>query len=89
MAIRRRVLVSGHVQGGFFRETCRDKAESLGVAGSARNLPDGRFEAIFEGDPDAVEQLVRWCREGPSSARVQGVEVIEEEPRGERSFSVS
>jgi acylphosphatase len=88
VSVRRRVLVSGRVQGVFFREECRQRAEEAGVSGSARNLDDGRFEACFEGDAAAVERLVEWCRSGPSAARVSGVEVFDEDPRGESGFRV-
>ena len=53
-----------------------------------RNLPDGRVEASFEGERDAVERMVEWARQGPSQAEVDSAEVIEEEPRGEKSFSL-
>jgi acylphosphatase len=78
--IRRRVLVRGHVQGVFFRETARRRARSAGVAGWIRNNPDGTVEAVFEGDPGAVELLVGFCREGPRGARVDWVDVSAEEP---------
>jgi acylphosphatase len=84
--IRRRVVVSGRVQGVGFRWSCRRMAEAEGVAGWCRNLPDGRVEACFEGEEAAVERAVRWCREGPSHALVTGVEVVPETPRGEAGF---
>lgn len=89
MAVRKRVLVSGRVQGVFFRDTCRRRAQQEGVSGSARNLPDGRFEAIFEGDPDAVEALVKWCHDGPPHAAVEAVEVSDERPGGTTGFEVA
>ncbi|MET0731138.1 MAG: acylphosphatase [Solirubrobacterales bacterium] len=85
---RRRVVVSGRVQGVFFRDTTRRRAESGGVAGWARNRPDGAVEAVFEGDPEAVDQLVEFCRRGPSGAEVTSVEVVEEEPEGLSGFEV-
>jgi len=85
--IRRRVVVSGHVQGVFFRETARRRALALGVAGWIRNNPDGSVEAAFEGAEDAVEQLVGFCREGPRGARVEWVDVIAEEPEGLSGFA--
>lgn len=85
-AVRRRVIISGRVQGVGFRYSCRRMAEGQGVTGWARNLPDGRVEACFEGDPDAVERLVAWCRHGPSHADVNDVEVVQETPRGEHGF---
>ena len=88
MTIRRRVVVAGRVQGVFFRDSCRERASSEGVGGYVRNLPDGRVEASFEGERDAVERMVEWARQGPSQAEVDSAEVIEEEPRGEKSFSL-
>ena len=86
--IRRRVTVHGQVQGVFFRDTARRIATQHGVAGSIRNAPDGTVEAVFEGDADAVERLVRFCHEGPRGAVVERVEVSEEEPEGMTGFSV-
>jgi acylphosphatase len=80
------VLVDGRVQGVFFRDTCRREAAAARVDGWVRNLPDGRVEAVFEGEPAAVQQLVDWCRVGPPHARVTGVEVHVEEPQGEHGF---
>ncbi len=85
---RVRVLVSGRVQGVFYRATCAARARELGVAGWVRNLPDGRVEAAFEGEDAAVDAMVAWCREGPPYARVEGVEVIQEEPLGGAGFRV-
>jgi acylphosphatase len=86
--IRRRVYVTGLVQGVYYRDTCRRVAEDRGVAGWVRNRQDLRVEAVFEGEPDPVEALVAWCREGPRGARVTGVEVLEEEPIGEVAFEI-
>ena len=85
---RRRVIVSGRVQGVFFRDTTRRRAEAAGVAGWVSNRPDGALEAVFEGDPEAVEQLVDFCRRGPSRAEVASVGVSEEEPEGLTGFEV-
>jgi acylphosphatase len=87
--IRRRVVVQGEVQGVFFRDTCRRLAVGAGVAGFVRNRADGAVEAVFEGDDAAVEELVRWCRQGPRSARVDSVDVAAEEPTGAQGFAVS
>jgi acylphosphatase len=84
--IRRRVLISGRVQGVGFRWSCRRMAESQGVAGWCRNLPDGRVEAVFEGDPAAVDRAVAWSRGGPPSALVTSVDVTPETPENERGF---
>jgi acylphosphatase len=86
--IRRRVWVSGRVQGVAFRASARREARAAGVAGYARNLADGRVEAVFEGEPGAVAALLAWCREGPSHARVEQVEVREETPEGLAGFDV-
>jgi acylphosphatase len=86
--IRRRVVVSGEVQGVFFRDTCRRLAGQQGVAGWVRNLPDGRVEAVFEGDPDAVERLVGWSNRGPGEAVVDRVDVLHETPEGLTTFEI-
>jgi acylphosphatase len=87
--IRRRVVVHGLVQGVFFRDTLRRHAAAAGVAGWARNRADGAVEAVFEGLPEAVEQLVATCRTGPRGARVDRVEVAEEAPEGLLGFRIS
>ena len=81
---RVRVYVSGRVQGVFFRDSTRERAQRLGVSGWVRNLPDGRVEAVFEGEAGAVDEMVRWCHEGPPHARVEGVEVREEPVSGDQ-----
>jgi acylphosphatase len=86
--VRRRVLVVGRVQGVWFRESCRDQALAAGVAGWVRNLADGRVEVVLEGPPAAVDEFVTWCRRGPRRARVDGIEVVDETPVGERGFRV-
>lgn len=88
VTVRRRVVVRGHVQGVFFRDSTRQRAAARGVAGWVRNNPDGSLEAVFEGEPEAVERLVDYCREGPRGARVTGVEVSEEEPEELSGFAV-
>jgi acylphosphatase len=85
---RRHVWVGGRVQGVWFRDACRRRAAQLGVAGWVRNLADGRVEAVFEGTPAAVMQMVEWCRTGPPRAVVTDVQVIEEPPAGEGGFHV-
>ncbi len=86
---RVRVLVSGQVQGVFFRAECASRARRLGLGGLVRNLPDGRVEAVFEGDPVGVDEMVEWCHTGPRWAQVESVEVVAEEPRGETEFRVT
>jgi len=82
------VVVHGHVQGVFFRETLRRRAEPLGVRGWVVNRGDGAVEAVLEGERDAVERIVEFCREGPRGARVDWVDVVAEEPEGLRAFEV-
>ena len=88
-AVRRRVVVHGHVQGVFFRDTARRLAERHGVAGWIRNNREGTVEAAFEGEPDAVERMVDFCRTGPRGAAVDRVEVRKEEPERIESFTVT
>jgi acylphosphatase len=82
------VVVHGHVQGVFFRDTVRRSARDHGVSGWARNRRDGTVEAVFEGPPEGVSALVELCRAGPPDARVERVEVTEEEPEGLSGFSL-
>lgn len=88
MRKRSRVLVSGRVQGVFFRDSTRQMAARHGVTGWARNLPDGRVEAVFEGDESAVDAAVAWVHEGPPRARVDSVEVVAEQPEGISGFEI-
>jgi len=82
------VVVHGRVQGVFFRDSVRQRAQSRRVAGWVTNRSDGAVEAVFEGDGDAVESLVEYCREGPRSASVEDVEVFDEEPEGLSGFEI-
>jgi acylphosphatase len=81
-------VVRGRVQGVFFRDTARQRAEAAGVAGWIRNAADGSVEAVFEGERDAVEEMVNFCRHGPRGAEVNSVEVHDEEPEGLTGFEV-
>ncbi len=85
---RAHVYVSGQVQGVNFRGATQDKAEELGLSGWVRNLQDGRVEAVFEGDPGTVRQMIEWCESGPSSAGVEDVSVEQESPEGISGFEV-
>ena len=86
--MRRRVVVHGRVQGVFFRDSLRRLAERSGVSGWARNTHEGTVEAVFEGDPDAVERLVSFVHTGPRDAEVDTVDVHEEKPEGLSGFSI-
>jgi acylphosphatase len=86
--IRRRVVVRGRVQGVFFRDSTRQRARQLAVAGWVANRPDGSVEAVFEGEPEAVERLVSFCRAGPRGAQVEDVEVTDERPEHLDGFAV-
>jgi acylphosphatase len=86
--IRRRVTVHGSVQGVGFRFSVARAAQSRGVAGWVSNRPDGTVEAVFEGEPEAVDSLVRFCREGPRGAVVDRVDVADEEQEGLGRFAI-
>ena len=88
MAVRRRVVVHGRVQGVFFRDSCERMARSAGVSGWVRNRNDGAVEAVFEGERAAVDRMVAWARQGPRRADVEDVEVFDEEPVRESGFRV-
>ena len=80
---RARVTISGRVQGVFFRDSTREKAEDLGLAGWVKNAPDGRVEALFEGSSQSVREMLDWCEHGPSQASVKSVDADFEEARGD------
>jgi acylphosphatase len=86
--IRYRVVVHGFVQGVGFRVSLARAARARGVAGWARNRPDGCVEAVVEGERAAVASVVRWCREGPRGAEVSEVEALPEEPEGLAGFII-
>ena len=89
MKIRAHVIVSGRVQGVFFRSRTMTKAREVEATGWVRNLQDGRVEAIFEGDREAVEEMITFCKTGPPGALVKDVEVRWETYTGEyRDFTV-
>lgn len=82
------MIVRGHVQGVFFRETTKRRAIVAGVVGWIRNRPDGSVEAVFEGEREAVDRLVAFVRDGPRGARVDWVDVAAEEPEGLARFEI-
>jgi acylphosphatase len=85
---RKRVIVSGNVQGVGFRYYTEAQAGTLGVGGYVRNRPDGAVEAEIEGDDDAVERMLVWLHTGPRSANVQSVQVTDLAENGEAGFSI-
>jgi acylphosphatase len=86
--IRRRVVVSGDVQGVYFRDTCRRVATENRVSGWVRNRRDGSVEAAFEGPPEAVDRLLDWARRGPPTALVDTVDTYDEEPENLTGFDI-
>ena len=88
MARQVRLLISGRVQGVWFRASTREVATNLGLRGWVRNLPDGRVEVTAEGPDSQVEELIGWCHEGPPGSRVGHVDVFEEEPTEAPAFEV-
>lgn len=87
--VRAHLLISGRVQGVNYRRDTRRTAMRLGLTGWVRNLPDRRVEVVAEGEEEGVEELIRWCREGPALAIVRGIEAQREAPTGEfEAFTV-
>ena len=87
--VRARAIISGRVQGVFYRASCRDEAAAFGLAGWVRNNPDGSVEAEFEGPEADVHAILEWCRRGPPSARVDNVVVTWDAPKGDHGFRVT
>jgi len=86
--IRRRLVVHGHVQGVFFRDSVSRLAQQHGLSGWIANRWDGTVEAVFEGEAEGVERLVEFCRRGPRGAQVESVDVSEEAPQGLSGFII-
>lgn len=91
MALKRaHVWIRGRVHGVFFRAYTQDTAQAAGVHGWVRNLPDGRVEAVFEGEAAKVDEMIAWCHKGSPHSRVAAVEVLEEPCTGEfQTFSIT
>ena len=81
MKIQAHVLISGRVQGVWFRASTKQKAEQLGIKGWVRNTSDGCVEAVFEGQEELVREIVEWCYHGPPMAKVSNVEVKTQESK--------
>lgn len=88
MRKRVRLVVTGRVQGVYYRGSCERRALQLGVAGTVRNRRDGAVEVVAEGSADAVDLLVDWCRIGPRRARVDGIQCTDEVPEGLAHFRI-
>jgi len=87
--VRFHIFISGRVQGVFFRENTKTKAEKLGIVGWVRNLADGRVEAILEGEKEKIDELIDWAKQGPTFAKVDNLEILTEEYQGEfQNFEV-
>jgi acylphosphatase len=86
--VRKRVVVHGRVQGVFFRDSTRQRAQAAGVTGWVANRPDGTVEAVFEGEIGAVERLVDWMQDGPRGAEVERLETFGEPEEGLTGFEV-
>lgn len=83
MKKRAHVYISGRVQGVFFRASTREEARKRGVKGWVKNLPDGRVEAVFEGDEEKIEEMIDFCKKGPRAAEVKDIKVEWQEHQGE------
>ena len=83
--VRARSIISGRVQGVFFRVETKRAADGLGVFGWVKNRRDGTVEALFEGDRDRVDALLEWCKEGPGHSQVSNVGIDWEDYAGEFS----
>jgi len=83
------LLLSGQVQGVFFRASTRVKAKNLRISGWVKNLPDGKVEIVAEGEKEKLEELISWARKGPITAKVENIEIEWQEYLGEfDSFEV-
>ena len=88
--VRAHAVISGRVQGVFFRVETQRAAEGFGVFGWVRNRPDGTVEAVFEGEHQAVDDVLNWCKQGPGMARVEKVDVGWQDYTGEfKSFDIT
>lgn len=88
--IRAHAIISGRVQGVFFRMETKRAADRFGVSGWVQNLRDGTVEAVFEGDRNQIDDILAWCKEGPLRAKVTDVNISWEDYSGEfRKFDIS
>ena len=82
-SVRATILVTGSVQGVFFRASAMEEAQRIGLMGWVCNLPDGGVESVVEGPRPGVEEFVKWCHDGPSSANVEAVKATYQQATGE------
>jgi acylphosphatase len=83
-----RVIITGQVQGVWFRASTKEKAEELGLTGWIRNTLDGDVEAVFEGEEEIVKKMINWCHSGPPMAKVKNVVVKKQQAIGFNEFSI-
>jgi len=83
MKIQLHVMISGRVQGVWYRANTKQKAEELGLTGWVKNAADGNVEAVFEGEESTVDEMIAWCRVGPPLAQVDDVKIIRKRVDGE------
>lgn len=83
-----KLIISGKVQGVWYRASAKNEADKLGITGWVMNLKNGSVEAFAEGDPGLIEEFIAWCWEGPTFAKVSNVEVVEMTPEGGEEFRV-
>ena len=88
-SVRAHAVITGRVQGVFYRASCRDEATARGLAGWVRNESDGSVEAVFEGPEKDVRAMLDWCRKGPPHAAVRDVAIDWETPKGESGFRIA
>ncbi|MBI3611230.1 MAG: acylphosphatase [Nitrospirae bacterium] len=89
MSVRAKILVSGRVQGVYYRAFTQDAAERLGLTGFCRNLPDGRVEVVTEGDREVIETLIEQLRKGPPRAQVEDLQTVWRPAEGRfKNFSI-
>ncbi|MBI4711987.1 MAG: acylphosphatase, partial [Planctomycetes bacterium] len=81
--VRVHLIISGKVQGVFFRSYTEEQARTLGLTGWVRNIPDSKVEAVFEGEQEKIDKIIAWCRLGPPAAVVSDVKADWEKPTGE------
>ena len=77
------VIISGRVQVVWFRANTKQKAEQLNLFGWVRNTDDGKVEAVFEGEKNNVDEMLKWCHKGPSNSKVTEVEIKKQDPTDE------